>query len=209
MQELVRITKQHFMDSKGSHDWDHCVRVRKMALHLAKKEGADSFVVEAAAILHDIAREKEDEARGSISHAELGSDMAMDILERLNFSKGIIDNVSHCIRTHSYRGKDKAETIEAKVLFDADKLDSIGAIGIGRAFLFAGEIGAKLHDKDTDPEKCARYSKDDTAYREFLVKLRKVKESMLTKEGKRIAEERHKFMEDFFKRLNKEVEGKI
>ena len=98
---------------------------------------------------------------------------------------------------------------EAKILFDADKLDSIGAIGIGRAFLFAGEIGAKLHNKDVDIDKTKPYTKEDTAYREYMIKLRKVKERMLTDEGKHIAKERHKFMVEFFDRLNKEVDGNL
>ena len=88
-------------------------------------------------------------------------------------------------------------------------MDAIGAIGIGRAFLFAGEMGAKFHEKDVDIEKTKEYSKEDTAYREFIVKLRKIKDRMFTKEGKRIAKERHKFMVNFFDRLNKEVDGKL
>jgi uncharacterized protein len=120
-----------------------------------------------------------------------------------------IEKIIHCIETNRFRGNKKLKTKEAKVLFDADKLDAIGAIGIGRAFLFAGEIGAKLHDKNVDIKKTKEYTKNDTAYREYLVKLRKIKDRMFTKEGKRIAKERHKFMVNFFNRLNKEVEGKL
>ena len=81
------------------------------------------------------------------------------------------------------------ETTEAKILFDADKLDSIGAVGIGRAFLFAGEVGARLHNKDRDLSPTKPYTKEDTAYREYMVKLRHSREKMLTKEGRRIAED--------------------
>jgi len=98
---------------------------------------------------------------------------------------------------------------EAKILFDVDKLDAIGAVGIGRAFLFAGEIGAKLHDKNVDIKKTKEYTKDDSAYREYLVKLRKIKNRMFTKEGKKIAREKHGFMVNFFNRLNKEIDGKL
>lgn len=115
----------------------------------------------------------------------------------------------HCIETHRFRGNNKPQTKEAKVLFDADKLDSIGAVGIGRAFQFAGEVGARLHNGGIDIKQTQSYSKEDTAYREFTVKLRKIKDRMLTEEGKRMAEERHRFMIAFFDRLNDEVEGKV
>ena len=95
------------------------------------------------------------------------------------------------------------------MLFDADKLDSIGAVGIGRAFLFAGEVGARLHDPAIDIRRTRPYTRDDTAYREFLVKLRRVKGRIFTREGRRIAAERHRFMVAFFERLNKETEGAL
>ena len=82
-------------------------------------------------------------------------------------------------------------------------------MGIGRAFLFAGEVGAKLHNSDIDVEKTKAYTREDTAYREFVVKLRKIKEKMLTREGKRIAKERHDYMVKFFERLDREVKGDI
>jgi uncharacterized protein len=115
--------------------------------------------------------------------------------------------VVHCIRTHRFRRRAVPQTLEARVLFDADKLDSIGAVGIGRAFLFAGEVGARLHDKRIDVRKTKPYTEDDTAYREFLVKLGRVRGRIFTREGKRIAAERHRFMVDFFGRLNKETDG--
>jgi uncharacterized protein len=93
------------------------------------------------------------------------------------------------------------------VLFDADRLDAIGAVGIARAYLFAGEVGAVLHNPDAAPEKTKPYSKDDTGYREYRVKLSRIKDRMLTTEGKHMAHERHAFMEEFFDRFLKEHEG--
>ncbi|NTV81599.1 MAG: phosphohydrolase, partial [Candidatus Aminicenantes bacterium] len=93
--------------------------------------------------------------------------------------------------------------------FDADKLDSIGAVGIGRAFLFAGEIGAMLHDEAVDVAKTSPYTREDTAYREYLVKLRRVKDRMTTREGRRIAAGRHRFLTAFFERLHKETDGEL
>jgi uncharacterized protein len=94
------------------------------------------------------------------------------------------------------------------VLFDADKLDAIGAIGVARAFLFAGEIGARLHSDKADIEETSTYSIDDTGYREYLVKLRKIKDRILTREGRKLASGRHAVMEAFFNCFIAEYEGK-
>ena len=99
--------------------------------------------------------------------------------------------------------------MEAQILYDADKLDAIGAIGTGRNFSFAGHLGAKVHDKNVNLDKSAEYTQDDTAYREYMVKLRHIKDKIITDEGKKIAEGRHNFQEEFFKRLNKEVDGEL
>ena len=135
--------------------------------------------------------------------------MARELLSEFGIEANKINKIVHCIETHRFRGNRIPNSKEAKILFDADKLDSIGAVGIGRAFLFAGEIGAKLHNKDADIDKTKPYTKEDTAYREYMVKLKKVKERMLTDGGKHIAEERHKFMVEFFDRLNNEVDGNL
>jgi uncharacterized protein len=101
------------------------------------------------------------------------------------------------------------ETLEAKVLFDADKLDAIGAIGIARAYLFAGEIGARLHSPEIPAEQSAPYSIDDTGFREYRVKLSKIKDRMMTSEGKRMAGDRHRFMTAFFNRFLQEYQGEM
>ena len=135
--------------------------------------------------------------------------LARELLSEFEIEKEKINKIIHCIETHRFRGNKAPKSKEAKILFDADKLDSIGAVGIGRAFLFAGEIGAKLHNKNVDINKTKSYTKEDTAYREYMVKLRKVKGRMFTDESKRIAEERHNFMVKFFDRLNKEIDGRL
>ena len=100
------------------------------------------------------------------------------------------------------------QTDEAKVLFDADKLDAIGAVGVGRAFLFAGEVGARLHNPEIKVEDAKPYSENDTGFREFKVKLCKIRDRIMTEEGRRLANDRHDFMENFFKRFLEEYEGK-
>lgn len=196
-------------EHKGCHGWDHTQRVYNLCVHIGKKEGVDMEVLEIAAILHDIARDLQTQCKGEICHAQKGAEMAEEILKEYDIDHEKIKNIVHCIKTHRFRGKNIPKTLEEKVLFDADKLDAIGAIGIARDFHFAGEIGSRVHDKNVDIENTKEYSQDDTAYREFLVKLSKIKDRMLTDEGKRIAQGRHDFMVQFFDRLNDEVDGKL
>jgi len=206
-EEIKIKAEEIFKKAKGSHDWEHTLRVLKLAIKIAEKEKADLEVIKIATILHDIARKEQDDSRGKFCHAVRGSEMAKEILADYNLDKNKKENIIHSIKSHRFRGDNFPETLEAKILFDADKLDSIGAIGIGKAFLFSGEIGAKLHNKNVDIKKTQDYSIEDTAYREFLVKLQHVKDKLFTDEGKKIAEARHNFMKEFFNRLNDEFEG--
>lgn len=207
LEEIKKEVKKKLGGINSCHELEHTERVYNLAMHIGKKENADLEVLALAAILHDIARKEEDDSGGKIDHAKRGAEMAREILQRYDLSKEKIEAVVHCIETHRYRKSKTPETLEAKTLYDSDKLDAIGAIGIGRAFSFAGHFGAKVHDKNVDVENTKEYSVDDCAYREYLVKLKNIKDKMLTKEGKRIAEERHEFMEHFFERINKEVDG--
>jgi uncharacterized protein len=198
-----------FRSARGSHDWDHTERVYRLCLRIGRKEKADLGVLKLAALLHDIGREEEDRSSGRICHGRSGAALAGKLLERHGLDRAAIRSVVHCIRSHRFRKRAVPRTLEARILFDADKLDSIGAVGIGRAFLFAGEIGARLHDKNINVGRTKAYTREDTAYREFLVKLGRVKDRMTTREGKRIAAERHRFMAAFFERLNKETDGTL
>ena len=213
IEEKIKLIEEEikiiFSSSNSSHDLNHTHRVLNNALHIAKTENANIDIIKVSCLLHDIAREHQDRSGGLIDHAELGAELSEKILENLDFEKKFIDEVKHCIETHRFRNEKEPKTIEAKILFDADKLDSIGAIGIGRAFVFSGESGAKVHSELSDESliKQSEYSEDDTAYREFLVKLSKIKDKMLTKEGKKLAEERHQFMTEFFEKLKSEIKG--
>ena len=196
-----------FRGARGSHDADHTERVLRLALRIGRKEKADLGILTLAALLHDVGRGEEDRSNGKVCHSRSGAALAEGILERHGLDRGTVRAVVHCVRSHRYRGRAKPRTLEARVLFDADKLDSIGAVGIGRAFLFAGEVGARLHDKDIDIARTKPYTREDTAYREYLVKLRHIRDRMTTREGRRIAAGRHRFMSAFFDRLNRETEG--
>lgn len=201
--------KKFFQSARGSHDWDHTGRVLQLCLRIGRKEKADLDILKLAALLHDIGRAEEDQSNGKICHSRAGATMARNVLEAYGVEQDTIDRVIHCIQTHRFRKRAVPTSKEAKILFDADKLDSIGAVGIGRAFLFAGEVGARLHNNEIDVRKTKPYTKEDTAYREYLVKLRKIKDRLFTKEGKKIGRERHRFMVEFFKRLNRETDGAL
>ncbi len=206
--EHLSAISHYFCASEGGcHGPDHSERVHNLALHIGKIMGARLDILSAAALLHDIGRQYEMETQGEVCHAEKGADMAREILAGMDLNEEITEEIIHCIESHRYRNNKVPETIEAQILYDADKLDSIGAIGIGRAFLFAGQVGARLHNQNVDVEKTSSYTTEDTAYREFLVKLSKVKDKMLTPEGMRLAQERHAFMEVFFQRLELEING--
>lgn len=208
LKKLITRIKPIFEDANGAHDFYHTLRVRKLARHIARVEGADLSVVEPAALLHDIARAEEDRSSGGICHAREGAIRARKILSELGVDPSRIDHVCRCIRTHRYRRHRTPQSLEARVLFDADKLDSIGACGIGRAFLFAGAIGATLHIPRHDISGSRPYTPQDTAYREYRVKLRHVRDRMMTAEGRRMAQKRHAFMETFFRELEREVTGR-
>jgi len=207
--KAVRKRVQEGMDcSPNSHGWDHVQRVYGLCMKIGKKEKANLMVLGLAALLHDIGRKEEQDSKGKICHAQVGAQKAETLLAHFGVPDLVQKEVLHCIRSHRFRGKHLPNSLEAKILFDADKLDSIGAVGVGRAFLFAGEVGARLHNSHKDLSKTVSYSQEDTAYREFQFKLIKVKERLLTASGKAMAEGRHRFMLRFFKQLDGEVAGR-
>lgn len=206
-ERLRAISHGYCIGEGGCHGPDHTERVHDLAMHIGRLMGAQLDILSAAALLHDIGRRHEMEHRGKVCHAQKGAEMAEGILIGLGLPADKIAAIVHCIETHRYRNDKIPQSLEAKILYDADKIDSIGAIGIGRAFLFAGQVGARLHNRMSDITNTTSYSVEDTAYREFQVKLCKVRDTMLTPEGRRIAQERHEFMELFFRRLEREING--
>jgi len=205
----IRATARQILEgARGSHDWEHTERVHALCMRIGPKEGADMLVLEAAAYLHDIGRSDQDMSNGAVCHAVQGAEKAEGILAPLALDDARRQNILHCIRTHRFRGNNVPSTIEARVLFDADKLDAIGAVGVARAYLFAGELGARLHNPDLPPEEARPYSRDDTGHREFAIKLRKIKARMLTEEGKRMAQARDAFMRAFFEQFLEEYAGR-
>jgi uncharacterized protein len=207
LMDIRERARHHFSHARGSHDWDHTLRVHRLCRHIGIAEGADLLVAESAAYLHDIGRGDQDRTDGKLCHAKKGADLAQEILAGTALGADRQKNIIHCIAAHRFRRGDPPRTLEAKVLFDADKLDAIGAVGVARAFLFAGELGARLHSPEVDVASAPAYSINDTGYREYVVKLSKVRDRMLTVTGRRLADDRHQFMTDFFNRFLEEYKG--
>ncbi len=204
---IYKFVESTLQAAPGCHDFDHTLRVLRNAEMLAAEiPEADLQIIRLAALLHDIARPQEMSSKGKLCHARKGSEICACELKKHNFPQVMIDNVCACIQTHRFRGDGLApQSLEAEIIYDADKLDSIGAIGIGRAFHFAGRENSRVHNTMEEALNSEPYSREDSAYREYLVKLRHVADKMLTAAGRRHAADRAQFMHDFFVQMEAET----
>ena len=198
-----------YTDADSVHDFDHILRVLALAERISRVEGADLDVVRTAALLHDWGRGEAD-ANGQ-DHAAVAAGRALVYLSAQEHSPAWIEAVIHAIAAHRFRVAPEPATLEARVLFDADKLDAIGAIGIARAFAYGGAHQQRLW-APMDAVDLAQWEAngDDAAHtpvHEFVVKLSRIQERLYTDEGRAIAQERHRYMEAFYHRLDAEVQG--
>lgn len=198
------------------HGFEHVLRVYAMAERLAQAEGADLEIVRAAALLHDagngLAVQADDLALRQ-SHQHASAEFAARVLRLEGWPEARVSAVQHCIRAHRFRDDSEPPvTLEAKVLFDADKLDAIGAIGAVRALAFAMRAGQPAYAPPS--EQFLRSGQTEahephSAYHEYRFKLVKLKERLFTSSAREIAEERHQTMVDFFERLAEESEWRL
>ena len=192
-----------------SHDFFHTQRVYNLATKIAKKEKADLEIVQAAALLHDIGRHKE-EQDPTLCHAEESAKMAPEILKSIKFPKNKIEAVLYCIKVHRYSKGIKAETKEAEILQDADRLDALGAICIARVFSKGGEKKRLIYDPNIMPKKEYKSKTNTTSINHFYEKILKLKpETFKTETARNIAVERYKYTADFIERFKKEWNGEI
>jgi len=202
----------------SAHNLDHVFRVYNLCLLLAKYEkDVDLEILIPSALLHDIARVEESQDKtGEIDHAVLGSIIAEDILRNLEYEEDKIEKIKHCIIAHRFRTGNEPNSIEAKILFDSDKLDAIGASGIARTFMLSGQFGQRL----TVNESLNDYLKSNTVengrlkdvsehtpFIEYEVKFKKIPDKLYTQKAKEIGKERLNFMEVYFDRLKLEIDG--
>jgi len=212
--EIIDKTTNHvrglLSDEGSGHDWFHVERVRKVALHLAREEGADPFVVELAALLHDVA-----DWKFAGGNHDAGPRAARDWLVSLRVEQPIIDHVADIIAGLSFKGagvETPMSTVEGRCVQDADRLDALGAIGVARAFAYGGHRSRALYDPGVPPQPHASfeaYKKNSgPTINHFYEKLLLLKDRMNTAAGKRLAAERHAFLERFLDQFFAEWEGK-
>lgn len=192
------------------HDFSHVLRVYHMAERLAQAEGADLEIVRAAALLHDA----EGSAPGSQSrksHHHQSADFARQVLEEEGWLSERITAVQHCIRAHRFRGDGETpQTIEARVIFDADKLDVLGAIGVARTIGYAAMNRQPFYATPSAQfleTGVKEPGEPHSSYHEYLFKLRKIKDRLFTPSARALAEERDAYLAGFFQRLAAEIAG--
>ncbi len=207
--KTISFVKAKLENAEGGHDWFHIERVFKNAVLIAKNEDCDVTVVKLGALLHDIADSKFHEGDESV-----GPKIARDFLESENVDEEIITHVVHIIENISYKGgnfEKKFSSLELDVVQDADRLDAIGAIGIARAFNYGGFKNRALYDPKIAPNSRMskeEYKKNDApTLNHFYEKLLLLKDKMNTDTGKKIAKERHRYMEGFLAQFYAEWEG--
>ena len=207
--KTISFVKAKLENAAGGHDWFHIERVFKNAVLIAKNEDCDVTVVKLGALLHDIADSKFHEGDESV-----GPKIARDFLESENVDEEIITHVVHIIENISYKGgnfEKKFSSLELDVVQDADRLDAIGAIGIARAFNYGGFKNRALYDPKIAPNSRMskeEYKKNDApTLNHFYEKLLLLKDKMNTDTGKKIAKERHRYMEGFLAQFYAEWEG--
>ncbi len=190
------------------HDFDHVMRVLRLAQRIALTEGADLSIVRPATLLHDVGREEAE--RTNADHAVLAAARAQEILPEMPEAR--TEAILHAIAAHRFRTPPRPSTLEAQVLFDADKLDAIGTVGVARAFAYGGAHGQRLWAPISAVDFGRWTAEGDdpdthTPVHEYVVKLSRIRGHLFTQTGRSIAEARHQAMVAFFERMSREVRG--
>jgi uncharacterized protein len=205
--DLIERARAFYAGTDTAHDFDHVLRVLALVRRIGPAEGADMRLLEAATLLHDIARAGEVE--NGVDHAQAGAERAREIVPGWGYTPAEAAAIARIIAAHRFRNEAPPQTMEEKVLYDADKLDAIGAIGVGRAFAYAGRTGQRLWS--AVPANARATQLVDPASHspsiEFAVKLSRLAGALHTETARAIAHERHAFMVAFFARLDEEIKG--
>lgn len=214
--EIIEIVENKLTCS--AHNLDHVFRVYNLCLLISKYEkNVNLEILTPSALLHDIARvEESNDKTGEIDHAVLGSKIAEDILRKLEYENDKIEKIKHCIIAHRFRTGNEPKTIEAKILFDSDKLDVIGASGIARTFMLVGQFGQRLKideslsnylENNTVENGRLKDVSKHTPFIEYEIKFKKIPDKLYTKKAKEIGQKRLKFMKEYFNKLKLEIKG--
>jgi uncharacterized protein len=209
MQHIEQACKSFMIKSvfaDTAHDLTHIERVVKTAKQLAEQEQADLAVVLPAAWLHDcvaVAKNHPDRARAS----KMAADKAITFLKSIDYDESKLDAIHHAIVAHSFSANVTPETLEAKIVQDADRMDALGAIGVSRCMKVGGAIARHLYHPD-DPF-CENREADDMRYTldHFFIKLLHIADQMQTESAKQEAHKRTEFMKAFLNQLKEEISG--
>jgi uncharacterized protein len=202
---IERIMRDHMEDS--AHDGEHVHRVLRAALEIVKTHPeADLDVLVAACLLHDIGRKAQFQDP-SVSHAEAGADMAYAHLIEIGWGEARAKLVQDAVRAHRFRGPHKPESLEAMILYDADKLDVTGAMGVARTLLYQGAVGEPLYRADGRGEPMDGHEDAPSFMNEYVIKLSRLYGGFYTPEGARMARPRAAAARDFYESLLNEARG--
>lgn len=203
--QLIEIARERQVKNDPSHDFNHVLRVLYLAEKIGKKEKADLDIVIPAAIFHDIVVYPKNTV-SSLTETDESAEVAGQILSSLSwYSKDKIESVKTCIRQCSFTKGIMAETIEGKVLQDADRLESTGAISILRTFSSGGQMGRGLYCPSDPFRKQGVLSQTEFSLDLFFLRLLKIADTMRTETGKKMAKKRHLFLVKFLKQLEYEL----
>lgn len=209
IEKTVEMVKEKFMGEGSGHDWWHIYRVWQNAKHIAQYERCNKEIVELGALLHDIADWKFNEG-----DEKAGGREARKWLQGLKVDEAVIRQVCYIIDNISFKGagvKNAMETIEGKIVQDADRLDAIGAVGIARTFAYGGNKNREMYNPEVKPvlhQSFEEYKKSEShTINHFYEKLLLLKDMMNTERGKVIAKGRHKYMEGFLEQFYGEWNG--
>ena len=200
-----------YQGTDAVHNFDHILRVYRMAERLAKVEGADLEIVRTAALLHDSRGSDPESVEGRMGHHQASAKFAAEVLSAKGWDSTRISAVQHCILAHRFRNPaEKPKTLEAQIIFDADKLDALGAIGVARVVAYAALVKSPFYEKPSEvfwETGKEIEGENHSAYHEYLFKLRKLPARMHTPSARAIADERLHYLDDFFERLIAEWQG--
>lgn len=190
------------------HGFDHVARVLGLALHLGRQLEADLEILQAAALLHDAEGAHPGQGEGRLSHEQASAQFAGQVLSTRDWPESRIQAVQHCIRAHRFRGQEVPQSLEAKILFDADKLDVMGAFGAARTIGYALQAGQPIYAPVSDHFRQTgelQPGEPHSAYHEYIFKLRVVRDRLQTHPAKEMAAERQAVLEAFFEGLAAEA----
>jgi len=199
VEKVIKEIKHQFEGDATGHDWHHIERVHRLSVYLHSKEGGDLEIIELAALLHDISDHKFNGGK-----LDEGGKVAATILQKFDFSPEKTAAIVYIIDHLSYKGAGTAaemNSLEGKIVQDADRLDAIGAIGIGRTFAYGGHKGQPMHDPEMNPTLHASFeeyaSSKGTTINHFYEKLLLLKDRLNTETARKIGDERHQRMQHF------------